>query len=347
MKTIIQFISVMIMLSACSGDAGQKIPNVNDPVPVKVISISPLMVREPIHASGVFSTDDEAIRAFKTGGIVKRIFVDEGDAIRKGELLATLDMTEITAQVSRATLAWEKAQRDYARLSNLYRDSVITLEMFENASTMLEMSREQLTEARFNQEHSEIRATEDGFILRKFVNEGQVVGAGTPVFQTNGAGDGEWLLRVAISDVQWSNIAIGDSALITSDATPHRVIPARISARSEGVDPYSGTFTLDVKPLTLMGTPVASGMFGRATITPSKSMKMWKIPYDAVLDGNGTTGYVFITNDQKTAEKRKISIAGLSRDYILCDEGLDSSNTIIISGSAYLDHGSTISIIKE
>jgi multidrug efflux pump subunit AcrA (membrane-fusion protein) len=101
--------------------------------------------------------------------------VKEGDAIKKGQVLAVLDLTEINAQVTQATLAFEKAERDYKRLSNLYRDSVVTLEQFQNAGTGLDIAREQLTAARFNRTFSEIRASENGYILRKFVNEGQVI----------------------------------------------------------------------------------------------------------------------------------------------------------------------------
>jgi RND family efflux transporter MFP subunit len=340
-------IALIILLGACASEIENRIPAVEEAIPVKVMMVERKIVHEPIFASGTFTSDDEAIRAFKTGGIVQKLFVREGDAIRKDQLLATLDLTEITAQVTQASLACEKAKRDYARVNNLYKDSVVTLEMFENAGTALELAEEQLTAARFNRTHSEIRATEDGFVLRKFVNEGQVVGPGTPVFQTNGAGDGEWILRVAVSDGQWSKLTVGDSAVITTDVINVRPITAKVTKKSEGVDPYSGTFTVDIKPCNHTGLSVASGMFGKAAVTPSKGRNLWKIPYDALLDGNGNQGFVFVTLDNQKARKLKVSIAGLNRDHVLIDGGLDSCNTIIVSGNAYLSDESPITIVKE
>jgi RND family efflux transporter MFP subunit len=298
-----------------------------------------------VQVSGSFTTDDEAIRSFKTGGIIQRLLVAEGDAIREGQVLATLDMTEIKAQVAQASLAFDKARRDFNRVSNLYRDSVVTLEMYENAETALKLAGEQLTAARFNQAHSEIRATEDGFVLRKFVNEGQVVGPGTPVFQTNGAGDGDWILRVAVSDRQWSSLVAGDKAMIRSDVHAGIEIPGRVSKKSEGVDPYSGTFTVDIKPEAPLKSQVASGMFGRATITPSSGRKVWKIPYDALLDGSGNSGYVFLACDGQHATKQKVTIASLHRDYVLIEAGLEQCNRVIITGSAYLTDQSPITLI--
>lgn len=334
------------LLAGCSHPAGNAPDLPGAPVAVKVVTLTQQVVSEPVYASGNFTTDDETIRSFKTGGVVQRLFVREGDAIKKGELLATLDLTEVTAQVTQATLACEKAQRDYKRVSNLYNDSVVTLEQFQNAATGLDIAREQLKAAQFNRTFSEIRATGDGFILRKFVNEGQVVGPGTPVFQTNGAGNGSWILRVAVSDGQWSSLAIGDPAVISSDLPEMKSAGAFVTHKSEGVDPVSGTFTVDLKPSTGLGRSVASGMFGKAVITPARGRKCWIIPYDALLDGDGNKGYVFVTCDGHKAARVKVSISGITRDHVLVDGGLEGCSTLIVTGSAYLTDQSLITIVQ-
>jgi RND family efflux transporter MFP subunit len=344
-KRIYLFLFPLIM-TGCNHPAGETTVDQDAPIPVRVITLQQQTIHEPVYSSGNFTTDDETMRSFKTGGILQRLFVGEGDAVKKGQLLAALDLTEIMAQVTQARLAFEKAQRDYTRLSNLYRDSVITLEQFQNVGTGLDIAREQLTAAKFNQTFSEIRATEDGFILRKFVNEGQVVGPGTPVFQTNGAGDGNWILRVVVSDGQWSSLAPGDSAVITSDLPDMKPMKGTLTQKSEGVDPVTGTFTIDIKPIVSLNNRVASGMFGKATITPSSGRKMWVIPYDALLDGDGSSGYVFVTSDRETATKVKVSVAGITRNNVLIDGGLEQYSTLIISGSAYLSDQSRITIIR-
>lgn len=336
---------ILLLLAGCAQPSGDRIQDGDAPVSVKVITVSRDTVYEPVIVSGTFTTDDEAIRSFKTGGIIQRIFVGEGDAVREGQVLATLDMTEISAQVNQATLAFEKARRDYQRVTNLYNDSVVTREMYENAGTALHLAETQLTAARFNLTHSEIRASENGFILRKFVNEGQVVGPGTPVFQTNGAGSGDWLLRVSVSDGQWSALKPGDNASIRTGIPGSREIPARVTRKSEGVDPVSGTFTLDLKPVGKPEITIASGMFGKAEIKPSAGRIVWKIPYQALLDGNGSEGFVFVACNGKKAEKRTVSVAGLNREYVLVDKGLEECNRVIVTGSAYLNDQSDILII--
>ena len=162
------------------------------------------------------------VLAFKTGGVINRVLVKEGDPVRKGQLLATLDLTEINALVAQARFGYEKAQRDFQRVTNLYRDSVATLEQLQNTETALAVAKEQLEAATFNRSFSEIHSPSNGYVLRKYVNAGQVVGVGDPILLTNAAVGNNWILKIGVSDKQWASIKINDKATIAIDAFPDR-----------------------------------------------------------------------------------------------------------------------------
>ena len=303
-------------------------------------------VQKTIVSAGRFTTDDEAYLSFKTGGIIEKIFVKEGDAVKKGELLATLNLGEINAMVAQAKAGYEKAKRDYNRVSNLYRDSVATLEQLQNAKTGMEVAEKQLSIAEFNSNYSEIRALSDGYVLKKFANEGQMVASGSPVIQTNGAGKGEWYLKAALSDIEWVSISLNDKADIELDAYPGIKYASYVFRKSEGVDPYTGTFTVDLKITSALSSKIASGLFGKAEIFPHSKIKSWKIPYESLLDGDGDKGYVFATNDGNTAKKVEVTIAGLEKDFVLVSSGLENYKSLIVSGSAYLNDNSSIRIVE-
>jgi multidrug efflux pump subunit AcrA (membrane-fusion protein) len=165
-----------------------EIPKGQIPVMVQEIQLSEGTLE--IDATGQFTTDDETILSFKTGGIIAQVLVSEGDQIRKGQLLATLDLTEINTSVTQAKLGYEKAKRDYERVQRLLADSVATLEQAQNSKTALDIAAQSLEAAKFNQDYSQIRAVRDGNVLKKFINEGQQIASGSPVFQTNGSGKG-------------------------------------------------------------------------------------------------------------------------------------------------------------
>lgn len=341
---------VTIGLWSCAAKQTDKAGKDQDIIPVRLMSLNQAASGTVIAASGKFTTDDEVYLSFKTGGIINKILVREGDAISPGQLLATLHLTEINAQVGQVQAGYDKAVRDFQRVGNLYKDSVASLEQLQNAKTALELARQQLTAAQFNRNYSEIRATQSGYVLHKLANEGQVVAPGTPVLQTNGAHNGYWLLRVGVSDRDWALIHTNDKATITSEAVPGVIMTGTVYRRAEGVDPATGSFGIDIKLEKNEAAKIASGMYGNATITTAAAPATttaanWSMPYDALLDGDGSTGYVFITNDNQVAEKVKVTIASMEKDRIWISDGLQNARSLIISGSAYLNDKSKIKIL--
>jgi multidrug efflux pump subunit AcrA (membrane-fusion protein) len=85
-----------------SKSATNVIPKASEPVPVKVVQLQKTTSNSVITASGQLTTEDETLLGFKTGGVVNKVFVKEGDQVRKGQLLASLDLTEINSTVAQA-----------------------------------------------------------------------------------------------------------------------------------------------------------------------------------------------------------------------------------------------------
>jgi multidrug efflux pump subunit AcrA (membrane-fusion protein) len=93
-------------------------------------------------------------------------------------------------------------------------------------------------------------------------------------------------------------------------------------------------------------------MFGKAVVRAQNKAGTTNItnnlviPYDALLDADGSTGYVFVTNDNKTAHKLKVTVSGIEKNNVLISDGLQNINAVIIAGSAYLTEGSKIKIVE-
>jgi RND family efflux transporter MFP subunit len=335
------------VVQSCTDSKGNvpPIPKTSAPIPVKLIAIEKTIGTNVITASGKLTTDDETMLGFKTGGVVESVFVKEGDQVRKGQLLARLNLTEINALVSQAKHGLAKAERDFNRATNLYKDSVATLEQLQNAETALSVAREQYEAATFNKSHSEIHAPANGVVLRKFVNAGQVVGTGDPIIQTNGATAGEWILRIGVSDKQWSSLVIGQQATIKVDAFPNRTFKGRVIRKAGVSDSQTGVFAIEIS-VNSAGEKFASGMFAAAELPSAEKISSWSVPYEAVLDANDNEGFVFITNDNITATKQPVIIESFNGETIRISRGLEHATALIVSGSAYLSDQSSITVIK-
>lgn len=339
------YIAMVLCLSAC-GPGEQRTDGLadNDVIPVRVLPLATRDTAQAISATGTFTTDDETALSFKNGGVIQQIHVKEGDAFRKGQLLASLEPTEINTSVRQAQLGLEKAERDYHRARQLFLDSVATQEQMENAQTAFEAAKQDAERAAYNQGHARIYAAFDGYVLQRPASTGQVVGPGTPVLVVSSRGRSGWLLKVGVSDRQWSAIQLGDPAEITTDAAPGKGFQATVSRKSEGIDPQSGTFTVYLKLEGRERPPVASGMFGKAEIRLSAKKGAWFIPYEALLDGDAGTGYVFVTDDGRTARRVQVQVGEIQKDHILVTAGLENASSLIVSGSPYLRDGSKITV---
>lgn len=349
MKTTIpMLIGTVLLLSACSTKKTTVSSETDqDTIPVKLLEVHQQKGPNLISASGQFTTEQETMLSFKTGGIIQRIFVEEGATVQAGQLLATIYLTEINAQVQQAAIAFEKAQRDFQRTNRLYHDSVATLEQLQNSQTASELSKRQLEAANFNLHYAEIRATKPGVILHKFASEGQLAGPGMPVFQMNAIqGTTPWVLKVHVSDKEWSQILAGDAAEVVTDVLPNQVIQGTVSGKSEGADPVTGTFFINISIPASFNKKLATGLFGKAQLRTSMPVSDVVIPFDAVLDGDAGEAWVFTANDQKKAVRKKITIRSIQNGSVRVSDGLQEGDLLITTGNAYLNDQSPIRIIR-
>jgi multidrug efflux system membrane fusion protein len=313
-------------------------------VPVRLSDVTEGDFTLPVVSSGLITTETESRLSFKAGGIVTSILVKEGQPVTRGQLLATLDQTEIDAQLSQAKNNLDKTRRDLERVERLFKDSAATLEQYQNVKTAYDVANEQSRIASFNKQYSTIHANANGRVIRKFVNEGEQVSGGSPVLVINSADDNAWIVRIGLPDVDWVRVRKGDKAIVRTDAYPGESFNATVSLINEGADVVSGLYVVEVK-ISTPGRKLASGLVANVEIIPSERQKLKSIPIEAIVEGSGANAFVFVTQDQKSVKKITVRVAYLSRDRAMISGGLDTIAKVITAGSAFLTESSTIKIV--
>jgi RND family efflux transporter MFP subunit len=349
MKRILFPLTILIVLAAvlaaCNGRS-KAAEITDDAIAVKVQPVTTTQYAPVLKYSGTMASTAEARLSFKISGIISKIYVKEGDHVAKGQLLATLDLTEINAQVQQASQGVEKTQRDVNRVKNLYNDTVATLEQVQNATTQLQVAEESLHIARFNQKYAQIRATESGTILKKLMNEGEMAGPGSPVFTFNGTAGNDWVIRFGVSDKDWAVLKKGDKASVAIDAYPNRSFTGIITEIAQGADAASGTYEIEVKVLP-NGARFAAGLFATVQLQPAAEQTVTLVPVEALTEANEKTGYVYTVNaDGRTITKNKVTIAFLENNKAAIVSGLDSVKEVITEGVGYLTPQSFVKLIK-
>jgi len=344
---LLTFAAAILFLYSCEHQEKAKMAFEGaDIIPVKTSSVAALALPQKINATGLVTTENEAKYAFKIGGVISRILVEEGQFFRKGQLLATLNSTEIAAGVTQSSLSVEKAQRDYERAVNLYKDSVYTLEQLQNTKTALDIAQKAKEAVAFNEHYSKIYAASDGFVSQKLASEGEVIAPGMPVLAINETQkNNTYLLKVGVTDRDWASIKLGQTATVTLDGYADKKVDAYVFRKSQAADPTLGSFQIELK-LKLKDIKPAVGMFGKAEIATNQDDNVKVIPYGSLVEADGDKAFVFALNGANKVRKIPVTISRVDNQQVYLKGGLDGVGEIVISNSAYLNEKSTIKIIR-
>jgi RND family efflux transporter MFP subunit len=334
------------LLAACGGREEAAAPK---PTPVRVQSASHGPAVPPIDTNGIVVTKHEMRLSFKVGGVVRRIHVQEGDVVKQGQRLAEIELTEVSAQVEQARQLAEKAQRDLARGENLYADQVISLEQLQDLRTQASVADAQFKSAQFNLGYSVITAPRDGVVLRKLVEERELVAAGTPVL-VFGESDRGFVVRAALADREIVNVELGDKGEIRMDAFPGQAMTGTVVEVASAADLRSGMFPVELQ----FDSPpprLVSGLVARLRLTPTPSSPpLTYVPMAALVEGSGDRASVYVLDTSKgqpTASRRDVQVAFITADAIALESGLRAGEQVITDGALYLENGESVEVLEE
>jgi RND family efflux transporter MFP subunit len=302
------------------------------------------LIAPPVVATGTLGPKEEITLSFKLGGVVSRVLVDAGAAVREGDTLALLDLSEIDAAVSRAQSAADKAERDFARAKRLYGDSVVTLAQVQDAETGAQVARADLETARFNQRYATIVAPAGGVILRRHVEPGELVAPGVPVLVLGSDARGA-VVRVGLADRDVVRLRRGDRGVVRFAAVPDREFPGSVTEIAAAADPMTGTYRVELRLPDARGGGLASGLVGRVEIRPAAARAVTLVPIEALIEADGGRGTVFVLSaDGARAERREVAIAFLLGERVALTSGLGGASRVITEGASYLSDGDAVRV---
>lgn len=323
------------------------------PLPVEVVSVSWQDYARPVRFSGVLENKSEQNLAFKISGLVRRVLVNEGQWVKQGQLLAALDLEEIDAQVAKAESVLANAERNLGRFQSLQGSDALSVEQLQSAETQVDVARSDLTVARFNQRHAIIRAPADGRILKRVIENNEIVAPGTPAFLFAPRQSG-WVLRGGVSDRDIVRLSLDDQADVHMDAYPGQSFPARISELAARAD-QSQTFGVELRLQDEAGQPLLAGFVGHATIVPAQTRPAVLLPPGAMVRayrseqarrlGMQSEVELFVVNAQQQAELRRVPLLAIESGQLVITGGLNDGEQVVVAGSAYLSQGRSVAVV--
>jgi membrane fusion protein (multidrug efflux system) len=332
------------LASGCNGKGKDKAEGEEKETAVPV-ETQPLKRAEMIavySGTAPIEAHEEAVVVAKVGGEVRQIFVEEGDAVQPGQMLARLDGDRLRLTLAQTDANLRKLERDYKRTLELADKGLVPKSTAENTKFDLDALRAGYESARLELNYTEIRAPIRGVISLRNIKVGNTIGPNDPTFTIT---DLDPLVAyVHVPEKEFRKIAPGQNAEVVVDALGGERFVGTISRISPTVDPQTGTFRARVEvPDT--SRRLKPGMFARVNIVYERRQDALQLPRSAILDADGAQS-VFVVAEGK-AQQRSIRTGLSNGGWIEVLEGLQGTEQVVTVGQAGLKTGTLVKVVGD
>lgn len=290
------------------------------------------------------------------GGRVAAIYVEAGDHVKRGQVLARLNVSVLQPQVANLEAALEQARAEaeladaeYRRAQAVGASGALSAEETQRrksagvtAAAKVKVAAAQLAEAQARLARAAVRAPADGIILTRNVEVGQTATAGgEALFRLSQGGEVE--LRGQVAEQDLPLLKVGQLVNVRLTGTT-RVYEGRVRLLGAVIDPQT---RLGQARVTLTPDPnLRPGAFARAEVTVSNADRA-VLPQTAVLtDDKGT--YVLIVNAQHKVERRTVHVSGIVQNGVTIADGIVGTDQVVATAGAFLQEGELVNpVLKE
>lgn len=296
--------------------------------------------------------------AFEVEGRVIDWSVEEGQRVKKGQILSRLDPRDYQAQVEAARARLQLANAEYRRESKLFASGSGTQRDLDVATRSRDVSRAELRISEKALQDTKLRALFDGVIARKLVTDFRNVAAREPVLLLQDESLMEVVVDVPERDLaghrdedlsleEWNDQA---KPMVELSALPGRRFPVRLTELATAADPntrtFRATFTMK-KPKELS---VLAGMTAKLVLTGLRTTSKDDVllPVGAVVADSEARPYVWLVDPESmTVSKQPVEAGPITGDRVIVKSGLEGGQAIAMSGVHLLTEGMEVTEMKE
>jgi RND family efflux transporter MFP subunit len=285
-----------------------------------------------IEFSGKIEAEKTVNIAPSMSGRIAKLIVDVGSVVKKGDLLAKLDDT----QMKQAQTQYVNMEKNYKRMQELQKTGAIDGATFDEVETGYKVTK---SSYEFMLENTEIKAPIDGVITVTYKKEGENYDAMMDPMLLRMMNLDEIKAKIQVSDADINKIMKGQKVILSVNNSD-KEFTGKVSFVSPEADVMSGTFNVEIA-VANKNNILKHNQFARVKVLTKTSENTIIVPQQAILDAN----HVFIIENDK-AVKEYVTL-GLENEYeIEITEGLQDGEIVIIRGNIGLSEGDKVEISR-
>ena len=315
------------------------------PTPVVVTTVERGAIVATISSASTIEAERQVtVHAESTGRLVD-MTVEEGDTVKKGEVLARIRFDAQANSLVRANTSLDKARVDFERAERLYNEKVIGHEEYQRARNTLDIAQLDLTDRSREMRNTKVTAPFAGTITLRKVTAGAFVNNGAELFTI--VDFSTLVARVFIPEKELDRVVVGQTAEVVGKAAKGRKGAGKVQRIAPTIDAGTGTVKVTISlPPELSGAQgFLPGMYAEVTLTTDSRSDVTLVPKSAVVRDEEQT-YVFTLEGDATSGfkgKRVRVETGLSdAERVELVKGLGPGEPVIIAGQTGLKDGAKV-----
>jgi len=322
--------------------------------PVFVVAATEVDVTDHIEATGELLAKDDASVAAQVGGAITETLIEEGSSVAAGDVVVEIDperraleLEDQMAQVVQAQAQLEEAKRNQARLRQLRERKAVSQAQFDEAETQLRLAHARLRAATARRgiaeralRDSTVRAPFTGFIARRYVNPGEFVAAGAPLFDLVALDPIE--VEFYLPETETHRVRLGVPVEVQVAPFPEETFLGTIAVISPTIDPQTRTLRVRASIDNRDGR-LRPGLFARADLGVAERPGVVMVPEDAVLQ-RADGSVIFVMEGSDRVRRVRIETGVYQDGDVEVREGIAGNELVVVRGQTDLIHGSKVSL---
>jgi len=338
--------ALIFLLAACqqqegTAENGDEEKEETPPIPVEVSKPARGDIYAVYTGTAPIEAFAEANVIGKVGGEVLEIYVEEGDNVSKGQILARLDGDRLRLELSQSEAQLRKLQRDYERNVDLSEKGLISVGDFEKIKFEMEALEASYNLSKLELDYTQIRAPIDGVVSERLIKLGNTIRENDPVFRVTSFDP--LVAYLHIPEREYRNIDTGQAVSIDVDALQGPAVIANVTRVSPIVDPETGTFKITIEMYDEQRR-IKPGMFGRISVVYDQHDNVLQVPRSAIVEEVGQSSVFVVEND--IAIRKPVETGYSDEGMIEITSGLTDDADVVIVGQIGLKPDAKVTVIN-
>ena len=316
-------------------------PSFGQDVPVEVSYSAMRDVALHLNLIGTVQPQIATTVSSQMDGQIKRVRVNEGDAVRKGDVLAELDKDIFGVKLAQARARCAQAEAEHQRMRRLVEQNLTSLEKVQQVETQQALRKADRKLAEIALAHATIRSPISGFVARKYAEIGEWITKGgkiADVIKTD-----KVYALTSVPEQHIGRIHPGLVATVSCDAYGNELFPGKVKYIIPQAD-KSHAFPIKIEVDNADGR-LKSGMFVRVDLAISRPEKVLMVPKDAIVK-NGGEAVVFLVEDGK-ARMIPVRTGRADGDYVAVEGSLMPGAAVVVTGNENLKDGAPVKVMRR